>query len=542
MTPISRTGRTGDDTAATAPEPDPEPAARWAWLWLWSRVVLLPVVVLLPLLHLPLVADHRFNIFRYGGDLTRNPWEIIAAPISSVPNYLGHGNFRPLARMVEQGQDFLALSLSRVTDLPVPMALRVVALVFAVLVCVAAVLWAETLSREGPALSGRPSALALLTALTFPMFLVASTGSAVVLYTSLYACSVAVVLLVASWTSRRAGFDSRRAGPVLLVAAVLIGAAMAAFNEITYLAVPLAVVTVAARGLLTLRMRLVDVLVSRAARVVLAAAVGFAAVLVPVRLLIAERCADGGCYAASDLSVTEAALPALGHRLLSAVPPVPWLAAEPSPQRWVPQTDPVLLGSLGALAVLVLLTAWEVRTRHLPPWRVVLVVVLAGLALLVGSSLAMALTTEVQNRVAGGEWPVGRGWRDLWLVAAAGSVVVAGVGCLLARIAGGPHRRAGRLVMMALVVLLGTGSSVTLGVNEAQDAHERAGSEGDLFDRISVALADHDTGTDAQRCALLAEFATIHPQRLDWQERLDTALESASQAWHQAPFCSGDHD
>ncbi len=528
------------------------PGGTWSWTALWSTVLLLPCLVLLPLLQLPLGADHRFNIFLHGGLLSQRPWEVLTGPLASVPNYLEHGNFRPLGRMVEQAQDLVVFSLGRWAEVPFPLALRLVALLFAGLLCAAAVLWVETVSRQDGVRRGGPSAAGALMALVVPLFLVGTTWSAVVLYTSLYACSAAIVLLVASWAARRDWFGRRRAGVPVLAVALLLGAAMAAFNEITYVAVPLAAVSVLVRGLLTLRLRPRQLLRSAAVRVWVAMTVGFLAVLVPVRLLIAQQCGGGGCYAASDLSLSAAAWPALGHRLLSILPPQAWQVIEPAPAAWAPTAEPVPLVSIGLIAVLVLVTTWQVARRPLPSGRGITALLLGGLLLLVGSSLAMALTTGVQLRVSGGQWPVGSGWRDQFLAAAGAGAVLVALACVAARLAragaaasGGTSRLrqqlvrgAGVVVTGTLLTLVGAGLVISLTVNTAVHAQERPAPEGDLFDRISRALQDYEAGTDQQRCALLTEFAEIYPRQDYWHLRLARGLEAASQAWYAAPFCT----
>lgn len=500
----------------------------------WWLVCLLPVLVVLPLINYPLRADHRFNPFLYGGDLTQRPWEVVTGPLNSIPNYFEHGNFRPLGRMVEQGQDLMAFSLSRAFDVPMPIALRVVSMIFIAFLCVATVWWAETVSSTTPLPHREPSVVGVLTALAVPTFLVGTTSSAVVLFTSLYFCSAALVLLFATAAARLDWLRSRHAGVGALAAAAVAGAAGAAFNEITYLAVPLAVVTVGARGLLTLRMPPADLVQSAAARLLLAATIGFAAVVVPVRFLIAQHCADGGCYSASSLSLTDEVPLALAHRLGSTLPGQSWLAAGATPADWLPRANPAHL--LILLVVLAIATALWRRARSAPlpdPWALGALLV-AGLLLLLGASLAMALTAEIQERVSTDRMTLGRGWRDLGLVAAGGALVVAAVGALLLRWGTRRGRRAA--VTTGVVGVLTVTAMITLNVNATVAADQRPDPGVELFDRISIALMHH--GPDGEEgCAMLEEFAELHSDGSAQQGRLERALDSASQAWHGVPFC-----
>lgn len=545
MPRAENTGHTGRDHAG---EPGVQARAEAAqvksastgWGRLWWRVGILPVLVLLPLVNQPLVADHRFNVFQYGGDLSRRPWGIITDPISTIPNYFNHGNFRPLGRMVEQGLDFLAFSLSGALDVPVGIALRVVGMLCVVLLCVTTVVWAETVSRQEPLMTGPPSIATLMTALGVPLLLVGTFPSAVVVFTALYFGSAALVLLVATAAARRDWFDSQRAGILLLGSAALVGACLAAFNEIAYLAAPLAAATVAARGLLTLDMSFGALVRTTAARVVLALGAGFVAVVVPVRLIIAGRCSDGGCYSPSALNISEAALPALGHRLLSAMPPTPWTAAGTHPAEWLPGSNVALLVLHALVIVLIVLSLRDALASRLLPGRGVIALALAGGALLVGAGAAMALTVEIQERVASGQFAVGSGWRENGLLAAGTALVVAAAGTALARLGGqlGTPRTA-RAVAGTLMSVLGVGAMITMGVNAAVAADQRPDEEAELFDRISIALLHGGPDNDAERCAMVEEFGDLHPNRAGWHDRLRLALESASAARHEMPFCSG---
>lgn len=511
---------------------------------LWCGFAVLPVLVLLPLINQPLIADHRFNVFQYGGALTQRPWRVITDPIASIPNYFEHGNFRPLGRMVEQALDLAAFSLSRALDLPVGVSLRVVAMICVALLCLATVLWAETVSGRDPLLSAQPSIGALLIALAVPLVLVGAFPSAVVLFTALYFISAALVLIVATVVARRRWFDSGNACPIALGAAALGGACLGAFNEIAYLAVPLAAVTVAARGLLTLQMTPVALIRTTAARMVLALAAGFVMVFAPVRLIIAQRCSDrGGCYSPSELSISGAVFRALENRMVSALPPTPWTASGVSPAEALPGGNLALLG-LHALVILVALLLWRgVSWGAMPSPRGVAALAVAGGSLIFGAGLAMALTSEIQDRVSAGQLVVGTGWRETGLATAGTALVVAALGLAVVRLCGRLRGQRGAAVSTATVVgLLTVGAMTTLGVNAALADSQRPGAEAALFDNISVALLDGDPEKDDVRCGLLDDFVDLHPSRHEWQDRLSTALESASQAWHGAPFCSGTSD
>lgn len=507
-----------------------------AWRRLGWSAATLPVLVLLPLVNQPLRADHRFNVFRFGGDLTQRPWEVITQPLTTVPAYLDHGNFRPVGRIIERSQDLLAFAVSGALDLPVTTALRLVDLTFVALLAVVAVIWAETVSSTHSLLSRPPSAVALTTALVLPVLLVATRNSAVVLFTSLYFASAALVLLVAAAAAQRRWLETTAVTRPALMTAAALGGALAAFNEVAYLAAPLAALTVAIRGVVTLGRPLTDLCRSAAARVLVAGLAGFAAVFLPVRAVIAARCRDGGCYAASDVEVSAAVLPTLGHRLVSAMPGAGWAAAAGEPTDLLPGSGPALV-ILALAALLVLALGLDLVRRRLPSTREAAAAVVAGAGLLLLTSGAMALGSAVQDQVVDG-WPVGSGWRDLPLAATGAALAIVGAGLALAGLAARQGRQPRRLAAVTVVVLAGFGSLVTTSVNSSVAEALRPSREGELFDRISVAFLHFDPSREDTRCSLLHEFEDIHPDRADWHGRLREALDSAAHARHDTAWCT----
>ncbi|WP_454084897.1 hypothetical protein [Georgenia sp. Marseille-Q6866] len=511
------------------------------WRGLLWRAGLLPVAVMLPLLNLPLIADHRFNVFQFGGDLAQRPVDIVLGPIRDTPRYLELGNFRPLGRIVEKAQDYLTFELMSGLDLPATLGLRLTALLFAALLGVSVVILVATLSSHGRAMQEAPNAAASISALALPAMLIATSISSVVLFTSLYFASAALVLLAGAAAGRRAWYDTSRAGALPLVVGALAGGALAAFNEVAYLAPPLILMTVVARGWLTLGLSPRQLLRTKALKLALTVCVGFAAVFVPVRLLIARACADGSCYVASDINVSSDAIAALGHRLLSANPFAAWAAAEGTAPGWSS------LKNLATVCVLVLAVAlavgiWrQLRRAALPSKRAAGALGVTGFGLLLLSSTMMALSAEVQGRVEGDGWPIGNGFRDVPLVAASVALLAAAVTVGLAHLLASRGRRPAPVLTVMAVLVTGA-VLVTTHTNVEFAADQRPSANGALFDRISLAMLHLDESTDDERCQLLDEFADAYPKRTDWQGRLDRALDTAATAMAGTTFCEGDDE
>jgi len=504
------------------------------WWGLLVRAALLPTLVTLPLVNLPLRADHRFNTFHFGGDLSQHPWHLVSDPVRDVPRLLGAGNFRPLGRMLERGQEWLTFELATGLNLPATIAIRVVALLFVALLGVALVVLAEAVTSTTAIFATRPSGVAQLTSLALPVLLVATTESAVVLFTSLYFASAVVVLLTALAVVRRSWMTEGRASLWLLAAAALGGGCLASFNEVGYLAPPLAVIAVAARGVLTLGLA-PSVLVRTVAVKVLAALVaGFLAVFVPVRVLIARECADGECYSASDLALGPDFFPALVNRLLSVNPGAMWSAAEVTRDPGDVVRDLTALLTLVVLVVAAVITWREVRrSRPMAP-RGLAALALVGGGLLIVPSTMMALSSYVQDRVSTESWALGEGYRDAPLTAAALTLLGVAACWYVIELLGSTARTAG---LIGLVTLVTAAAFVTSQVNVGFASLQRPSAAADLFDRISLAMLHLDERSEDQQCALLAEFDQRYPDRLDWQARLRRATNAASFAVHGRPFC-----
>jgi hypothetical protein len=500
-----------------APRPAvPGTTAARPWPAVIRRCVLAPIVVLLPLVALTPAADHRFNVYANGGRYAARPWLLPRTVAESVPTYLELGNFRPLGRLVEWSLDVAAFAPTGLLGVPATIGLRVVSFAAAILLTLTAVFFAHSVTTRG----GRPSVLvALLPFAVAAGFVAAGRTSTTVLFGGLYFTSAALVLAVAAGACR-----ARRPGPLVLLA----GAALAAFNEIAYLAVPLATAAVLLRGRVVLGQTWRQTLRGPGARFAALLWAGFLPVFVPVRLLIAQKCAAGGCYAGSDIALSGA--PAtLPNRLVSWLPPLMWQRA----------VDGVPADPVGLLPVLALVTlgVLAVRAARQLPGLAMLdrrqALGLAGVAataLLLAATLA-SLNADVQRLAAQGRW--GQGWRDSGLATVAGSILLLG---LLA---------AGRRILLvpALAVLVVAGAFSAAANKDFRDGSS-AGRYPYLHDRIAQEVAgfDRTPAGDARRCALRAAFRQtsianhygIDPPEL---ERFDVSLDRATRQLAGRPFC-----
>ena len=499
-------------------------AADRPWPAIVRRCALVPLVVVAPLVALTPGADHRFNVYANGALYAGHPWRLVAAAFGSVPAFLRQGNFRPLGRVVEWSLDTAAYAITALLGAPANISLRLVSFAAATVLTLAAVVFAESVTRRGRLFAGPPSVLAATLPFAVGAGLVAAgRTSTTVLFGGLYFLSAALVLAVAAAACR-----VTRLGRVAGVLAVLAGAGLAAFNELACLAVPLASAAVLLRCRVVLGLRWRATLRSSAARFAGLLWVGFLPVFVPVRLIIYDRCARGGCYSGSAVALPGAAA-ALPNRLVSWLPPLMW-------QRAADSAPPRLASALPLLALLVLaVLAWRAalqspRLATLDRRQALGLAVAASVAVLLGGAMA-ALNADVQDFARLGRW--GQGWRDSGLTTAAGGMLLL---CPLA------VRR--RWAAVALVPLVAAGA-VSAAANQGFHDGTSAGGFPYLHDRIAQEVADFDLtpAGDARRCALREQFtktsiANHHGVDAPELERFDVSLNRATERLHGRRFCS----
>jgi hypothetical protein len=519
---------TVDRPVDARPAPAVPPPVGPLWRRTWWRAVLVPLTVLAPIVALAPTGDHRFNIYWHGAMFRGNPLEIVPQTIGSLPGYLDMGNFRPLGRILEKSLDLLAYSLSGMFGLPVNVTFRLVSFLAAVVLCVVAVLFAESLVSRGRLFRQPPSTLAA----TVPFavgagFIAAGSTSPVILFGGLYLLSGALVLGVAAATCRVRASPARL-GRWRIAPLVAAGAALACFNEIAYLALPFATAAVLLRGKVVLGLGLRRILTDVPARVLGLLWLGFLPVFSAVRVIIYGHCADDECYRNSDITLGPGVLRAEPVRMIAWFPPLMWRAAAGgSSWSW-------LIGVLPLLAFVVLaVLAWR-AVRDLPKLSTVDRRQALGLAaaafvlLTLGATLA-ALNGEVQALVAAGRW--GQGWRDTSINAAAGALLLVAAGHLIS---------ARRTVVVALVLglaLAGVGSAAA----NKRFADRRSGLEAAvLANRVAQEMSDFDRSSagDLRRCALRTEFRGMGTYSAYSLSRFDWSLDLAARKQAGMPFCS----
>ncbi len=508
-------------------------SARRLWRRSIVRALVVPIVVLAPIVSLAPTVDHRFNIYLNGGLYRSNPLWIVWDNFASVPHYLDLGNFRPIGRCLEAALDLMTFLLTDLLGLPANVSLRIVSFAAASVLSLSLLFFAETFLARGRVFASKPSVFSAAIPFAVAMGLVAAGfTSTTILFGALYMLSAALVLLMTAavlWASPR---SSKPMGVGWKMAClVLVGAALASFNEIGYFALPLASVAVLLRGRFVLAQRWAEVWAGAGVRIVAWMWLGFLPVFLVTRAIIWGKCHQGGCYEGSDIVLSPDIFVALPNRLVSWLPPLMWHAADSA------GGHTVLFGFLPLVAAIALgLFAWGAikDLRSLAAVDRVRAYALAGLALvlLVLGSVLAALSGQVQAFATAGDW--GTGWRDSAVTPFAGGLlIIAVVGGLVAT-----RRR--RLRIFAALVAIFAFAAV---ISTTQNARFRDAVSGQpdlvISNHVALEIADFDkspAGND-RRCELRREFFALNQTAPMARTRFDDGVNAASMQLAGVPFC-----
>jgi hypothetical protein len=408
--------------------------------------------------------------------------------------------------------------------IPANIGLRLVALATAILLTVTAVLLVESVTVRGRAFASAPSLPAVLVPFAVGAgFVAAGRMSTTVLFSGLYFVTSALVLAVAAWACRAVG--AKRLGVRRVLLALLAGAAIAAFNELACLAVPVATVAVVLRARFVFGLPWRRTARDAGLRFVALLWAGLLPVLLPVRALVRDACAGGGCYEGSEVALPDA--PAtVPNRLVAWLPPLMWRWAADGREDW-------LTGAMPAVAAAVLLVpAWR-ALRAMPRLAVTdrgQALALAGVAatVLVLAAVVASLNVWMQQAATRGHY--GTGWRDSALTTVGGGLLV------LALVAAIPwcRRWIGAAALTALTAL----AAVTTAANLAYHEQSSAGPFPYLHNRIAHEMADFDrtAAGDVRRCVLRAQFLSTTAAANE--PRIDQIFDAASDRIAGHRFCS----
>jgi hypothetical protein len=501
------------------------------WTGALTLSAVLPSLAAVPLLGVPLLDDDRFDLYRWGAEYAGRPTGIFVDQIQLIRFHIAHhGNFRPIGRMLERGQDTIVYLVSEGLALPANLVLRGWFMLSVGLLGIAICLFVGTITSKQPTLRGAPSRPVILAGSSLAPLIVASGRDApVVMFTDIYLQSVALGLLVAAGACRLDYFRSRPLRWIELVVAAVTGVAVAAFSELAAITAPLAVIAVFARGMWTLGISWRALVRLPVTGILTSGLAGFFGLFVPIRLVIFTRCREVACYAPSELHVSSDSLGLLVERTASWMPPLAWPVAADGwgVQAYLPShpVQVLLATTVGLTSLLVLRRLHAVEEVDPRP-----LFAAGGALILLGGALG-ASNAYLQYRAL----PIGAGWRDSSLTVVGGTLLVVAIieTALRAR-----PEAAGvtlRFVTASLALML----IMTINVNSAWATSVREQDESRTLNAISLSLAHFDSSDrgNEDRCRLLRRFLAPYAVGEYAERRMEAALDVTAKRLGAAPYC-----
>ena len=375
---------------------------------------------------------------------------------------------------------------------------------------------------------------------TYPLILAAalvasSATGALVQFPHTLIGSVALMFAIVVATGRDRDLQCRELRWHEYVSMAATGVLAATFYDLAYLTPLIAAAFVGARafaGGLTLRALLATATVRRW----LAHAVGFAAVLVPIRIVIALGCADGSCYAGSDLSLSPTAFSATLGRLWTGLAPFGWDRAAGLARSAGVDIGVADLGRNAFMALIVagvaasVLAAARQQSRsagsasssigeHVQRREKAASRRLAGALLILGvptavlSALTGGLTVWVQDR----QLAIGQAWRETLLTQIAWSMIAAA--CVVAFGDVLLRRVSRRMLRTVIASVLGLAMIGTLVANWRYAEYSRRDPAAMLTGLValsSIYVADTENA-NAVRCGLVSAYGEATADQPAWK-------------------------
>ena len=508
---------------------------RWPSVAAW-----LAVVAAVPSIAQSPEADERFGVYTFTAKFGVNPLSIVRHGYDSIPSFLDRGNFRPLGRVIEWSGHDLAGQISLFFNIPVNISLGILRLIAAATLAFAIVWLVEAVLRvPGEGLAGNKAILAVVAPLVGASFLVSQVGGPVNLFPWLYLGTSAVAVFAARLMASPRLFGAGSIGWSRRVGFVLLGAALASTNEVAAIAIPLGAVVVVARCVVlsvAFDWQLLRIGSVRAWGYQLA---GFLAVFVPVRLVIASRCASGNCYTASDFALTGAYPEAVVGRVATGFVPVQWHEgmSQSALDALGRSSHLVLIGVAFVILIGPIVGAYVGGRDPVdsvgPSARSVVALAILGGGLALVTTGLISTSEVVQNP----SLRVGLAWRDSALATPAIGLIIAAA---VAWVAHWPWIRraiASRLVIavVGLGVMLASFITTWAVAVETRENPERM-----LNNRIALEAVVFSERDDANefRCSLLAEWAEKHRDK-QWEFRPDQLRFALDDFVHYAHDAEG---
>ena len=333
-----------------------------------------------------------------------------------------------------------------------------------------------------------------------------------------------------------------------MVSMALLGAVAAMTFDLVYVAPPLSAAFIAVRAVAA-GWSLRHVLRTAALRRWTALSIGFLAVFVPTRIVIADHCRRLACYSGSDIDLSGDVVDLTAGRILTGAPPAGWsrnteLARESGLEFGVSDLAAnsllafLLFGMIVATSLAAMLATRRTVTvaDNSTDWpRLAASLGALGAITAVLPALLVSLSRLLQQHRP----QIGDPWRDTLLVQVGWSFAIAAA---IAAITGmARSRRMSRIMVLAAAAVLGTGLTLTLLANARMARIDRAAPLSSITSQISTATISIDPtdAGNARRCDLVDAYTQILPEArsVTGGPRLRAELDQLMLGRHGWPFC-----
>ena len=517
----------------------------------WNPALAAPALtVTVPLSGFALQNEERRALVRAGREFGSNPLAVAVATYDAIGLFLDVGNFRPVVRFLEKFEHAFAVETAEATGLGLHVVQGGVRLAMVAMLAMTA---AQVVSAVIRSAGAEPLGFPVLTlySLALGMTLVASHHSSpLTAFPVAFIGSAVLILLVVLSVARDRDMHVRRLSWLETVAMALLGAAAAMTYDLVYVAPPLAagfiLVRVVAAG-----HRPGFVLRTAALRRWLVLSVGFLAVFVPARLVIAGRCRNLECYSGSGVSFSPDVPGLTARRILTGAPPAGWSHTADRVRPYGFDVGVIDLASNWLLVVLlVAMTVVAGRAAvstarstaavgsSQSGWlRLAASLGAFGAFTAVLPSLLVSLSAYIQwARPA-----VGEAWRDTLMVQVGWSFMITAV--VVAGIAVAGSRRHKAVATALAATALCAGLAMTLFNNERMAHIGRGTPTSALVREISTAVIRIDLTDDGntRRCNMIDAYTELYPgsQQWWWGPQLRQEIDHFMLDRYDRPFCDG---
>lgn len=552
---------------------------------LWPAAAAPALIVTAPLLGFSLQGDARQRAYEAARLYGSNPLEAARGSYTDIGVFLDHGNFRPIGRFFEAIERSFRIDAAEATGLTLTAVQGVLRVLAVAVLAVVATRVVAALGR--PAATARLQPAVALYPLVFAAVLVAAgPAGPLTKYSFQIIGWVVLILLLALAVARDRDMQARPTSWRELALMALLGLAASMTYDLVYVAPPLAAVFVLARNAAGGH-PLKNVLHTAALRRWAAFSAGFLAAFVPVRLIIADRCSQNGCYAASEIELSGEMVQMAAGRALSGAPPAgwhhvselvryadlrtpPWPAIPPGVDPGTVRAEEVTYGLsdfaansmiVVLLAAAILVTVRSARTAaRLADTDLGSSGSLRPAASLgafgAATTLLGALLVSPSVWLHWWEPQIGQAWRESVLVQTGWSFMIAAVVAAIGASVSGARRsdgaaaghssprssrRSRSMVWRTAAAIVGVGMALTLLANARMAHIDRATPVSTLVGEISAAALSIDPTErgNARRCSLIDAYTQVFPDPGWWQGGPNhrAALNEFMLDRHGWPFC-----